>query len=66
MLADFRSLGVDEYNLNDGQLWGDLLVWLLPIVKIWVYNASIANWHRQQREMPSCSSYQSILSHDRA
>jgi DNA-directed RNA polymerase specialized sigma24 family protein len=51
MLADFRSLEVDEYNLNDGQLWGDLLVWLLPIVKIWVYNASIANWHRQQREI---------------
>jgi DNA-directed RNA polymerase specialized sigma24 family protein len=38
---------LDEHE----QQWHDLLVWLLPLVKNWVYHAHIIRWYGQQSEI---------------
>lgn len=51
MSADFCSRAFDEQRLDDNQLWFDLLVWLLPCVRGWVYHAHLGSWSRQSGEI---------------
>jgi DNA-directed RNA polymerase specialized sigma24 family protein len=51
MPADLHSSPSDEHQPNDEQVWRDLLVWLLSLVKTWIYSANVTNWRGQQCEV---------------